>query len=296
MTSLSKKTLAGAAASAVALTGLVISAPQAIAQEGNPAPVENTEAEKGSVKLSAESYDRSKSTDPESAWVDIRFSWSDLVNNAQGSTGDEATGVTFAIIPSHLDDKGLEAENHPSITVEDPGPLGTKRFTNNSASGPRLKPDHVPGASDLDIVAWTAPGPSTAETLLGRAPVQLTEDDRARLRLTESQRQTPPPEEEPVEEAPEEQPVEEAPEQQPVEEAPEQQPVEEAPKAEQPSEAPAPTTAQQVSNGQPAPVQTAGKSQPTLANTGASVAGVAAIGGVALIAGLGVLALRRRNA
>lgn len=80
----------------------------------------------------------------------------------------------------------------------------------------------------------------------------------------------------------------------PTEESNQQQ----VPEAEQPSTNSASAPVQQVSLSQPAPApaRTASNQQGVLANTGASVAGVAALGGVALMIGLGVLALRRRNA
>ena len=313
MASLSKKTLAGAAASAVALAGLAVAAPQAIAQENNNAVADNSQAPHSDFKLAAEALNNSG---PDEKRVDhrqvgIRFTWSGLDTGALS----DSDNVTFAIIPADAPSSGIRAKEHRSIVadINDLRPRGDGSFGANGGAivgdiNWGVKPNDVVGAHDIDIIAWIGPGESSDENLLGRAPVELGELDRAILGLEEpSLRGQYAPEGEA--EAPEGEDntskgEAEAPEgednspkgetEAPTEESNQQQ----VPEAEQPSTNSASAPVQQVSSGQPAsaPARTASNQQGVLANTGASVAGVAALGGVALMIGLGVLALRRRNA
>ena len=327
MASLSKKTLAGAAASAVALAGLAVAAPQAIAQENNNAVADNSQAPHSDFKLAAEALNNSG---PDEKRVDhrqvgIRFTWSGLDTGALS----DSDNVTFAIIPADAPSSGIRAKEHRSIVadINDLRPRGDGSFGANGGAivgdiNWGVKPNDVVGAHDIDIIAWIGPGESSDENLLGRAPVELGELDRAILGLEEPSlrgQYAPKGEAEAPEgednspkgeaEAPEGEDntskgEAEAPEgednspkgetEAPTEESNQQQ----VPEAEQPSTNSASAPVQQVSSGQPAPApaRTASNQQGVLANTGASVAGVAALGGVALMIGLGVLALRRRNA
>ncbi|MGX0119077.1 LPXTG cell wall anchor domain-containing protein [Corynebacterium otitidis] len=341
MASLSKKTLAGAAASAVALAGLAVAAPQAIAQENNNAVADNSQAPHSDFKLAAEALNNSG---PDEKRVDhrqvgIRFTWSGLDTGALS----DSDNVTFAIIPADAPSSGIRAKEHRSIVadINDLRPRGDGSFGANGGAivgdiNWGVKPNDVVGAHDIDIIAWIGPGESSDENLLGRAPVELGELDRAILGLEEpslrgqyapegeaeapeGEDNSPKGEAEAPEgedntskgeaEAPEGEDntskgEAEAPEgednspkgetEAPTEESNQQQ----VPEAEQPSTNSASAPVQQVSSGQPAPApaRTASNQQGVLANTGASVAGVAALGGVALMIGLGVLALRRRNA
>ena len=327
MASLSKKTLAGAAASAVALAGLAVAAPQAIAQENNNAVADNSQAPHSDFKLAAEALNNSG---PDEKRVDhrqvgIRFTWSGLDTGALS----DSDNVTFAIIPADAPSSGIRAKEHRSIVadINDLRPRGDGSFGANGGAivgdiNWGVKPNDVVGAHDIDIIAWIGPGESSDENLLGRAPVELGELDRAILGLEEpglrgqyapeGEAEAPEGEDNSPKgetEAPEGEDntskgEAEAPEgednspkgetEAPTEESNQQQ----VPEAEQPSTNSASAPVQQVSLGQPAPApaRTASNQQGVLANTGASVAGVAALGGVALMIGLGVLALRRRNA
>ena len=299
MASLSKKTLAGAAASAVALAGLAVAAPQAIAQENNNAVADNSQAPHSDFKLAAEALNNSG---PDEKRVDhrqvgIRFTWSGLDTGALS----DSDNVTFAIIPADAPSSGIRAKEHRSIVadINDLRPRGDGSFGANGGAivgdiNWGVKPNDVVGAHDIDIIAWIGPGESSDENLLGRAPVELGELDRAILGLEEPslRGQYAPEGEAEAPEGEDNSPKGET--EAPTEESNQQQ----VPEAEQPSTNSASAPVQQVSSGQPAsaPARTASNQQGVLANTGASVAGVAALGGVALMIGLGVLALRRRNA
>ena len=299
MASLSKKTPAGAAASAVALAGLAVAAPQAIAQENNNAVADNSQAPHSDFKLAAEALNNSG---PDEKRVDhrqvgIRFTWSGLDTGALS----DSDNVTFAIIPADAPSSGIRAKEHRSIVadINDLRPRGDWSFGANGGAivgdiNWGVKPNDVVGAHDIDIIAWIGPGESSDENLLGRAPVELGELDRAILGLEEPslRGQYAPEGEAEAPEGEDNSPKGEA--EAPTEESNQQQ----VPEAEQPSTNSASAPVQQVSSGQPAPApaRTASNQQGVLANTGASVAGVAALGGVALMIVLGVLALRRRNA